>query len=190
MNILGARLMGACVASVVRNSLAGGRPTWRISIRKRVPCFMLPLQRGQPPQTSVLLMGRARRGLMLLRRIEFLLSKGQTHLHLPKQGLIKPLAAHMRSLGRLCNCPECRVKCKTPMYVSRRATKLHAAIREANPCVRDWARNCQVPTNPCAWCGESYKTQAKAHCKACPVLWSCGHMLHRYSILKPPGKLR
>ena len=100
-----------------------------------------------------------------------------------KQGLIKPLAAHIRGLCRQNYCPECGVKCKTPMYVSRHATKLHASIKEANPKIIDWARNCQVPANPCTWCGDSYKTQAKAHRR-----WSCGHLLNRRSALKPPGQ--
>ena len=107
---------------------------------------------------------------------------------LAKQGLVQPLSAHIRGLRKHSYCPECGVKCKTPMCVSRHATKTHATIKAANSDVIDWARNCQVPANPCTWCGESYSTQAKAHRNACPVLWACGHLLKLHSKLLPPGQ--
>ena len=111
------------------------------------------------------------------------------NIAIAKQGLLTPLATHVRGLCKQSYCPECGVKCKTPMYVSRHATKLHASIKEANQAIIDWARNSQVPANPCTWCGERYSTQAKAHRNACPVLWACGHLLNRHSSkLRPPGQ--
>ena len=105
-----------------------------------------------------------------------------------KQGEIGPLADSIRRQRKLSFCPECGVQCKTPMYVTRHATKMHAAIKAVNALIVDWARNCQVPANPCTWCGDTYQTQAKAHRNACPVLWSCGHLLHRRATLKLPGQ--
>ena len=51
-----------------------------------------------------------------------------------KQGLIKPLATHVRGLSKQSYCPECGPTCKTPMYVSRHATKLHACIHQRSKC--------------------------------------------------------
>ena len=105
-----------------------------------------------------------------------------------RKGEIGPLADCIRRQGKLSYCPECGVQCKTPMYVARHATKMHGAIQAVNALIVDWARNCQVPANPCTWCGTTYRTQAKAHRNACPVLWSCGHLLHRHATLKLPGQ--
>ena len=105
-----------------------------------------------------------------------------------RKGEIGPLADCIRRQCKLSYCPECGVQRKTPMYVARHATKMHGAIKAVNALIVDWARNCQVPAKPCTWCGTTYQTQAKAHRNACPVLWSCGHLLYRHATLKLPGQ--
>ena len=103
-------------------------------------------------------------------------------------GSVSQICKHIRDKGLADRCPECGMSCK-PMYISRRACKQHAWIREANAQVIQWVRNCQVPTKPCQWCGTQYATTNKAHRNACPVLWMCGHLLNKFSTLKPPGQL-
>ena len=79
-------------------------------------------------------------------------------ISLAKQGLIKPSAA-------------------TFAVCASRATALSTESSAKLPCVSLGSKL----SSSCTWRGESYKTQAKAHRNACPVLWSCGHLLHRHS---------
>ena len=67
------------------------------------------------------------------------------------QGEIGPLVDSIRRQRKLSYCPECGVQCKTPMYVARHAPKIHGAIKAVNILIIDWARNYEVPANPCAW---------------------------------------
>ena len=80
------------------------------------------------------------------------------------------------------------MSCK-PIYISRHACKQHTWIQEANAQVIQWVRNCQIPSKPCQWCRTQYSTSNKAHRNACPVLWMCGHLLSKYSTLKPSGQI-
>ena len=68
------------------------------------------------------------------------------------------------------------------------ACKQHSWINQANARVIEWVRNSQIPSNPCQWCGSQYKTSNKAHRNACPVLWMCGHLLHKHSTLTPSNQ--
>ena len=105
-----------------------------------------------------------------------------------KTGSVSQICKHIRDNGLIDRCPERGMSCN-PMYISRHACKQHAWIREANAQVIQWVRNCQVPSKPCQWCGTQYATSNKAHRNACPVLWMCGHLLSKFSTLKPPGQL-
>ena len=41
---------------------------------------------------------------------------------------------------------------------------------------------------PCRWCQVGYKQTSKAHQRACPVLWACGHLQHAFHTLRPSGQ--
>ena len=41
---------------------------------------------------------------------------------------------------------------------------------------------------PCRWCQVGYKQTSKAHQRACPVLWACGHQQHAFHTLRPSGQ--
>ena len=102
-------------------------------------------------------------------------------------GSLSQLAAHLRQHGKPNRCPECGMQCQ-PMYIARHACKQHAWIKAASSQVVEWAKQSQIPSNPCQWCGSQYKTSNKAHRNACPVLWMCGQLLHRYSSLTPSSQ--
>ena len=102
-------------------------------------------------------------------------------------GDLAALAKHIREHGQMDRCPECGVNCK-PMYITRHACKQHAWLQQAHAQVTEWARQSQVPSNPCQWCGARYQTSNKAHRNACPTLWACGQLLLKYSQLNLPGQ--
>ena len=102
-------------------------------------------------------------------------------------GSLSSIARHLRENGRPDRCPECGIYCK-PMYITRHARKQHSWIQQAHAQVLEWAKNCQVPSNPCQWCGAQFSTSNKAHRNACPTLWACGQLLHKYSTLTPSGQ--
>ena len=74
------------------------------------------------------------------------------------------------------------------MYIARHACKQHKAIAEAEPSVRAWVQAKNGVGQPCRWCGLIYKQRAKAHQRACPVFWTCGHLLSLYYNLHPTGQ--
>ena len=63
--------------------------------------------------------------------------------------------------------------------ISLGACQRHGWIQQAqaHAQVVQWAKNCQVPSNPCRWCGSQYSTTNKARRNACPILWMCGQLL-------------
>ena len=101
-----------------------------------------------------------------------------------KTGNLSRIASHLRQFGKPDKCPECGMHCN-PMYISRHACKQHTWIQQANAQVIEWVKNSQIPSNPCQWCGTQFKTSNKAHRNACPILWMCGHLLHKHSTLIP-----
>ena len=86
-----------------------------------------------------------------------------------KTGNVSLIAKHLREHGRSDRCPECGIHCK-PMYITRHACKQHSWLQQAHAQVLEWAKNCQVPSNPCQWCGTQFSTSSKAHRNACPPL--------------------
>ena len=104
-----------------------------------------------------------------------------------KTGNVSLIAKHLREHGRSDRCPECGIHCK-PMYITRHACKQHSWIQQAHAQVLEWAKNCQVPSNPCQWCGTQFSTSSKAHRNACPILWARGQLLVKYSTLTPSGQ--
>ena len=74
------------------------------------------------------------------------------------------------------------------MYIARHACKQHKAIAEAEPSARAWVQAKSGVGQPCRWCGLIYKQRAKAHQRACPVFWTCGHLLSLYYNLHPTGQ--
>ena len=104
-----------------------------------------------------------------------------------KTGNLSLLAKHLREHGRIDRCPECGIQCK-PMYVTRHACKQHSWIQQAHAQVLERAKNCQVSSNPCQWCGTQFSTSNKAHRNACPTLWACGQLLLQHSKLTLPGQ--
>ena len=111
----------------------------------------------------------------------------QSTKDMASQGSLSQLSSHLRMHGKPDRCPECGMQCK-PMYIARHACKQHAWIKAANSQVVEWAKQSQIPSNPCQWCGTQFKTSNKAHRNACPVLWMCGQLLHRYSSLTPSSQ--
>ena len=94
--------------------------------------------------------------------------------HLDQTGSLKSLAEHFKVRGSLDKCPECGMHCK-PMYLIRHACKQHKWLQLARARVVDWAKNSQIPTNPCQWCGSQLKTSNKAPSQLMPcalVLWT------------------
>ena len=104
-----------------------------------------------------------------------------------KTGKVSLIAKHLRDHGRSDRCPECGIHCK-PMYITRHACKQHSWLQQAHAQVLEWAKNCQVPSNPCQWCGTQFSTSSKAHRNACPILWACGQLLVKYFTLTPSGQ--
>ena len=101
-----------------------------------------------------------------------------------KVGNLSSIAKHLREHGKPDRCPERGIHCK-PMYITRHACKQHSWIQQAHAQALEWSKNCQVPSNPCQWCGGQFSTSNKAHRNACPTLWACGQLLLKYSTLTP-----
>ena len=74
------------------------------------------------------------------------------------------------------------------MYLARHACKQHPAIARAEAEVRQWAQGRSGVGQPCRWCQVGYKQTSKAHQRACPVLWACGHLQHAFHTLRPSGQ--
>ena len=51
-----------------------------------------------------------------------------------------------------------------------------------------WAQGRSGVGQPCRWCQVGYKQTSKAHQRACPVLWACGHLQHAFHTLRPSGQ--
>ena len=138
----------------------------------------------------LLLMGRSRRrarqALHLLKSPFLCFNKLEQSLQ-RKLAISPTLLDTLESIGQPDRCPECGVSCK-PMYITRHACKQHSWIQQAHAQVTDWARQSQVPSNPCQWCGARYQTSNKAHRNACPALRACGQLLLKYAQLTPPGQ--
>ena len=74
------------------------------------------------------------------------------------------------------------------MCLARHACKQHPAIARAEAEVRQWAQGRSGVGRPCRWCQVGYRQTSKAHQRACPVLWACGHLQHAFHTLRPSGQ--
>ena len=74
------------------------------------------------------------------------------------------------------------------MYLARHACKQHPAIARAEAEVRQWAQGRSGVGQPCRWCQVGHKQTSKAHQRACPVLWACGHLQNAFHTLRPSGQ--
>ena len=86
------------------------------------------------------------------------------------------------------HCPICRYKCENNMYLARHACKQHPEIARPEAEVRQWTQARSGIGQPCRWCKVGPKQTSKAHQRACPVLWACGHLLHAFHTLLPSGQ--
>ena len=105
-----------------------------------------------------------------------------------RSGSEADLPALIRDEINQCHCPVCRYKCENNMYLVRHACKQHPSIARAEAEVRQWAQGRSGVGQPCRWCQVGYKQTSKAHQRACPVLWACGHLQHAFHTLRPSGQ--
>ncbi|CAE7675397.1 unnamed protein product [Symbiodinium sp. CCMP2592] len=105
-----------------------------------------------------------------------------------EQGQRSEIAALIRNDINKGYCPICRYKCTTSSYISRHACFQHPDIKSAESVVRQWAQHVEGPGQACRWCLQPYQQTAKAHRKACAVLWTVGHLLHKHSTLVATGQ--
>ena len=105
-----------------------------------------------------------------------------------RSGSEADLPALTRDEINQCHCPVCRYKCENNMYPARHACKQRPAIARAEAEVRQWAQGRSGVGQPCRWCQVGYKQTSKAHQRACPVLWACGHLQHAFHTLRPSGQ--
>ena len=99
------------------------------------------------------------------------------------------LAKTIRALGSLNHCPECNQWCSSPAYVTRHAVKVHSQVRQHQQQVLDWLKARGHLRRPCEFCDSWYKVRPQSHLVNCPVLWTCGHLLARFSSLTDPGQV-
>ena len=105
-----------------------------------------------------------------------------------RSGSEADLPALIRDEINQCHCPVCQYKCENNMYLAKHACKQHPAIARAEAEVRQWAQARSGVGQPCRWCQVGYKQTSKAHQRACPVLWACGHLQHAFHTLRPSGQ--
>ena len=107
---------------------------------------------------------------------------------LAKRHSITQLAAAIRDSRLTQHCPVCFQWVARSSYVARHACAMHPTVAAAQEQVAKWAQTKPPPLCPCNWCGTRFRGPAAVHRKACPVLWMCGHFLHRFDSLNDPGQ--
>ena len=108
--------------------------------------------------------------------------------HLAANKQFSELTASVRREVLLGHCPICRYKCNDKSYINRHACFQHAFIKQAEPAVRAWARSHSGVGKPCKWCQQSFPQEPRVHLRSCVVLWTVGHLVHKFSSLQPPGE--
>ena len=101
---------------------------------------------------------------------------------------VQELATAVRHEVLSGHCPICRYKCTDKSYISRHACFQHGFVKQAEPLVRAWARSHSGVGKPCKWCLQTFPQEPRVHQRSCIVLWTVGHLIHKFSALQPPGQ--